>query len=236
MDNELTSLNKSINGGVKTSLAQKVSNRITEALINKELRPGDRLPPVEELTRSLGVGKSSVREAIKMFEALGVVESKQGEGTFICKHPVENSINPLIIQLILEQGGEKDIISLRSMFEPAYTLMAMQVATDEDKRKIEETIFKLEEKIKTNSQTADDDMNFHLMILKSTHNPYVIRIGETIMQLFRASLKKSMVRIPNVALNDHKSLFTAFCNNDSEGIMKAIMISFESWSVSLHET
>lgn len=219
---------------IKTnSISRLVLERIKEALIKRELEPGDRLPSETELVASLGVGKSSVREAIKMLTAMGVVETRQGEGTFICQQPSADTINPLVFQLILKQGTTKDIIDLRAMFEPAYTLMAMHTATSEDIKAIESTIKRLEDNIKSGTQTAEDDLAFHYEILKSTHNHFVILIGETILQLFRTSIQKSMGSIPQIAVKDHNKVFEAFCEKNEKKLNKAILDSFEGWKMSL---
>ena len=68
----------------KESVVQSVINCLTDAMRNKELKPGDRIPPEPELAASMGVARSSVREAIKILSYLGVLESKRSEGTFVC--------------------------------------------------------------------------------------------------------------------------------------------------------
>src|SRR5210317_1383675 len=84
------------------SVVNLVMNRIKEALINKELKPGDYLPTENELMEKLGVSKTSIREAIKMLQALGVVEMKRGQGTRIRDNSSGDMIDPLIFQLILQ--------------------------------------------------------------------------------------------------------------------------------------
>jgi GntR family transcriptional regulator, transcriptional repressor for pyruvate dehydrogenase complex len=211
------------------SVLAMVLDRIKEALINKELKPGDLLPSETELVNNLGVGKTSVREAIKMLQALGVVEVRQGFGTIIKKSAGEELVNPLVFQLLTQQGTNKDILDLRVMFEPAYTVMAMRIASDEDIKNIEATIINLENRTKAGIQTVEDDLNFHREILKSTHNPYVVRIGETVLQLFEASMRESVEKIPQTALRDHKAIFKAFCEKDELELQKAVIKSFEGW-------
>ena len=70
----------------KESILQTVINRLTDAIKNGELKPGDKMPPEIELAESLGVARSSVREAIKILSYLGVLESRRAEGTFIRNH------------------------------------------------------------------------------------------------------------------------------------------------------
>jgi GntR family transcriptional repressor for pyruvate dehydrogenase complex len=212
-----------------SSVLAMVLDRIKQALINKELKPGDLLPSETELVANLGVGKTSIREAIKMLQALGVVEVRQGYGTVIKQSSGADLVNPLVFQLLTHQGSNKDIFDLRVMFEPAYTLMAMRSASDEDIKKIESTIINLEQKTKIGAQVVEDDLDFHRAILSSTHNPYVIRIGETVLQLFEASMRESVERIPQTALRDHKLIFEAFCSKDEQALYSAVMSSFEGW-------
>ena len=71
----------------RSSVTLQLLERIKTALIRGELLPGDYLPFEAELTQTLGIGKSSVREAIKMLQAIGIVELKRGQGTMICLEP-----------------------------------------------------------------------------------------------------------------------------------------------------
>jgi GntR family transcriptional repressor for pyruvate dehydrogenase complex len=218
----------------KGTVVSLVMERIKEALVNRELKPGDYLPSESELSRSLGVGKSSIREAVKMLQAMGVVEVKRGQGTVIREHPGDDCLSPLVFQLILENGYPKDLLDLRIMFEPAYTVMAMKRATREDMARIEEAVDKLHASIRSGAPIAEDDLSFHVAILKATGNPLVIRIGETIMQLFRASIGRSMKTIPETALRDHRRILEAFREKDEETLRKAILKSFEGWKKSLY--
>lgn len=219
----------------KDSVVLLVLERIKEALISKELRPGDFLPSEEELARNLGVGKSSVREAVKMLQAIGVAEVLRGQGTVIRRELGEDILNPLIFALILEEIDISNLIDLRMMFEPAYSLMAMDRATPTDIEAIRATVDHFERVIADGTQTAEDDIAFHRAILVATHNPFVVRIGETILQLFTASIRRSMREIPDTALADHSAIFDAFLARDPQRLRDAILTSFEGWRRSLNK-
>jgi GntR family transcriptional repressor for pyruvate dehydrogenase complex len=217
----------------KGSVVLLVIERIKQALINDELKPGDFIPSEAELTRNLGVGKSSVREAIKMLQAMGIVEVKRGQGTRIRQHPSEDALNSMVFQMILAKGITQDLFDLRKMFEPAYTLMALERATDEDLARIQRTIDVMEQALRRNEQTSRHDLAFHKAILHATHNPLIIRIGETMMELFDASIETSMRTLPDVALKDHKAIFKALREKDAEGVLAAIQVSSKSWETCL---
>lgn len=216
-------------------LSHRVMDEIRHAMLNGDLKPGDRLPTETSLSESLGVGKSSIREAVKMLEVLGVVETRQGDGSYIASSQKEQHVNPLVYQLILLQGGENRIFELRAMFEPAYTMLALQNVTDEDLRKLKKVHEQFCERVANGAQQADDDLDFHRAILDATHNPYVIRIGETILQLFSATIAKSMKHIPERAVQDHERILDAFLRKDPASLQTAIHHSFEGWKSMMTE-
>lgn len=223
---DLSALNSPLE---KTSVVNLVIERIKEAIINKEIKPGDYLPAEADLAQNLGVGKSSVREALKMLEAMGVVEIRQGSGTFIPKEPASNSISPLLFQLLLEQASAKDLIELRMIFEPAYTELAMERATEKDFLRIEDTIKLMEDKINNHIQTAEDDLLFHETIMDVTNNPLIINIGRTIHELFKFSISTSIKNIPEKSITDHKRILNAMRNKNKEELRYAILESYKGW-------
>lgn len=217
----------------RSSVALQLLERIKSALIRGDLKPGDYLPSETELTHSLGIGKSSVREAIKMLQAIGIVEVKRGQGTMIRREPGTPLVDPMAFGMILARGMTRDVLEFRLMFEPAYTLQAMQNATAEDHQRIQQSIDAMEEAIRVGAQTSQHDIAFHRAILHSTHNPMTIRVGETLLQLIEAALETSMRSLPETALKDHKAIYKAFKAGDSAGIHAAIAISSESWETNL---
>lgn len=217
----------------KGSVVVQIIGRIKRALLNGEISPGDFLPSETELTRSLGVGKSSVREAVKMLQAMGIVEVRQGQGTMVRESPGNDSLDSLAFHLVLTRKLSRDMLDLRRMFEPAYTVMAMQRATDEDVARIGAAVERLERAVGRGTPQAEDDLVFHQAILEATHNPLVVRIGESIMQLYESSIGRSMKIIPDIAVADHRAIYEAFCNKDEAGVRAAIERSSERWKICL---
>jgi len=218
----------------KDSVVSLAIARITDALLRKSLRPGDYLPSETELAKTLRIGKSSVREAVKMLQAMGVVEVRRGQGTVLRRHPGPDYLSPLVFQLIMESGYPDDLIELRLMFEAAYAVMAMERATAEDQERIREAMARLERAIDSGTPAAEDDIAFHLAILKATKNPLVIRIAETIFQLFKPSISVSMQHIAPRAVQDHRRIFDAFRSGDAVQLRTAVLKSYDGWKESLY--
>ncbi len=220
----------------KGSVVSSIIDRIRDALLRKDLRPGDYLPSEAELTKRLGVSRSSLREAIKMLQAMGVVEARRGQGMAIRNEPGADYISPLLFQVIMQSGVPDDLLELRLLFEPAASVLAMQRATGDDLARIREALERLETAVQAGTQTADDDLAFHHAMLRATRNPLVIRIGETIFELFRPSISISMNAIPSLAVKDHQAIYEAFVARDEARLRGAVLKSYEGWKSSLHRT
>lgn len=217
----------------KDSVVAFVLDRIKAAITRGELKPGDLLPSESEMSASLGVGKTSIREAVKMLQAVGAVDIRQGHGTVIRTEPGPDLLTPLVFQLLLKDGTPAELLEFRQLLEPSYTLLAQRKATESDIEHLERTVKQLENNIAAGTQTVEDDLSFHRVILEATGNPYMITIGNTILELFRSSIEKSIQDIPRVAATDHRAIFEAFRSRDPERLRLAIQQSYEGWSRSL---
>ena len=217
----------------KEKLAVLVIDRIKDALIRGQLKPGDKLPAIADLAAELNVGISSVREAIKMLEALCVVECRHGGRTVICSELKEDSINPLTYQLLILPKNSKDLIEFREMFESAYTFMAMDNASDSDMENIRLIVESQKEKDKTLELIDQDEMDFHRAILHSTHNKYVIKIGETMLELLLGTFQKWTIPKHEYTgikvIESHISIYEALKTKNKTKLHNALNESYRGW-------
>jgi len=211
------------------AISQTVIKQIETALIEGDLKPGDRLPSEVDMAQQLGVARASVREAFKALESLGVLEVRRGQGTFISSGLSSRVIDPLLFSLILDRGSADDMVELRQMFEIAYTELAIEHATEEDIEKMDDAIRLLEEASKNGVPSAEMDLAFHRAVLESTKNPLVIKIGETILNLLSASIDRSIRLNPHKGISDHKIIRQAIAERDPAKARKAIQDSFSHW-------
>ncbi|MGQ9629433.1 MAG: FadR/GntR family transcriptional regulator [bacterium] len=144
------------------SAVEGVISRIKDALVEGRLNPGDKLPTELELMDMLGVGRGTVREAIKILSAFGVVEIRRGDGTYIADSITPPSLDPLLFSLILERRTPEDLLEIREMLELDFIEKAIERATDEDFAKMEEAIEQLKEKIEAGVEDTDLLMELNL--------------------------------------------------------------------------
>lgn len=216
----------------KQSLSKMVVEKIKEALIKGEIKPGDYLPSETDLSESLGVGKSSVREAIKMLEALGVVQICKGNGSRVrtCVHA--SMLNPLIFQLILNSNGQRQaqLVEFRKMIEISASLLAIDNATSQDIENIREIHERLKTDFKRGKATVDNDTEFHNAIYESTHNPFVVSIGSCIMELFQPSLVIANRDYSTIVTDNHEQILSALERRDKKAMETAITEALDKWS------
>ena len=216
----------SVNRG---SVVHQIIKSVQQAISNKELKPGDPFPSENEMVKSLGVSKSSVREAVKMLEAMNVVTIQKGEGTFVCSSMDNELINPMLFTLLLQQEPSEKVVELRLMFEPAYSLLAMENQQPEDIEIIQSTIDAFGVALKSGTLTVDHDMAFHRAVLEATHNNFVIKIGKVILELFVASVKDGLFDEPKRSLYHHERILDALVKRDDAVLRETISHSVQWW-------
>jgi len=217
------------------TVVQKIIDEIKNSLIKEELLPGDKLPSEEQLCEKFSVSRISVREAIKMLTALGVVNIKRGNGTYITKEVSPSTFNSLVFQLILQEKSSKELAELRTMLEIGVIEVVMDKRTPEDIRRIEESVQSFE---KEHSRETPDierlincDLDFHLKVTESTHNSSIIGIAEAIFQLYVASFSKILYKRSSVeeSIKIHKTILEGIKNRDIKKTRDVIYKESKRW-------
>ena len=126
----------------RRKLAETVGEQLAEAV--KDLPAGTRVPSERELMKSLGVGRSTVREALNGLALLGLVEIRHGQGVFVAERRPEQEIEVSELEKALMKGVTHDFIEARLVVEVEVARLAAERRTDADLQRIKETIETLE--------------------------------------------------------------------------------------------
>ncbi|MEO1290140.1 MAG: FadR/GntR family transcriptional regulator [Chloroflexota bacterium] len=212
------------------TVVDQIIDIIKDALIRGELTAGQKLPSEPDLARQLGVGRSAVREALKVLQAIGVVESRRGSGTYIVEKPSGRLLNPLAFAIMLGTDVSSELIELRVMIQIGYCELAASQATEDDWTIIEQTASAMENGMVDNvghERLAHLDLDFHYAILEATHNPLVQKIGRTVEELFFSSIRDTFREPKNVeqAVQAHRAIINALRSQDLQQIRTAIVNS-----------
>lgn len=203
----------------RDSISSVVMDQIVHYLLSGELKPGDKLPTEHEFAQQLGVGRNSIREAIKMLSSIGVIEIKRGAGTFIAESMSSSILNPLILSLVFEQGASNELLELRFLLDTGVAELVIEKASDEDITRLEEANQKFhEEALKDHRDEEhtlrDVDLNFHRLFYELTGNTLLNKIAETIYTLFFASIEKTVEADPVTAYHNHQMIIEAMKQRD----------------------
>lgn len=214
----------------KKNLSRVVTDTITEALINGQLKPGDFLPSEAQLSKNMNVGKSSIREATKMLEAVGVVEIIKGHGCRIRTAIDTNALNPLTYQLILQNNSSHEkLVEFRQIIESAASCLAVEMITDAEILKLQALHNQMVQNIKNGIDNLDLDIEFHKIIYSCTKNPYFANIGSAIMILFKPSMTISNKKYSDIVIKNHAQILEAFKHHSVEDMDNAIKNSIRNW-------
>ncbi|MCG8502371.1 MAG: FadR family transcriptional regulator [Firmicutes bacterium] len=156
-------------------LSEKTAEKIKKLIIENKYQPGDKLPNEIELAETLNVGRSTIREAIKILISINIVEIKRGKGTFVCKNPglIED---PFGVTFLNEKQLLQHLLETRLIFEPEIAALAARRATEEEIERLKENKTTMEDNFKKGKTLLSDDVEFHRLIAKSTKNPVLQRI------------------------------------------------------------
>src|SRR5712692_4758891 len=202
---------------------RKVYELIAEQLISQigeqRLRPGDPLPPERELTKAYRAGRSSVREALRMLESQGLIESV-GNGSFVVAGYASPLNSSLRLLLSLDQATMVDIYELRQILECEAAALAADRRTAAHIALMDSAIAEMTEGLESagGERYIDGDLRFHLAIAEATRNGLILHSMRALRDVMRRALM-SIFQIPGSpqrSLDQHRSIRDAIAATDPE--------------------
>ncbi len=225
----------------RESSVNYVINNIKESLLSQQIMPGEKLPSEMELGKLLSVSRGSIREAMKILAAFGIIEIRRGDGTYVTKDFEGKVIfDPLLFSFILSQPAFDDLKELRLMLEKYIVRLAIKNETDEDLVNLKMCNLELKN-LKHNQNDMNNeevnellecDLKFHYMLAKMAKNKLIERIYLFVLEYFKPYIKKSMqnhVYFTFKSSAPHEQILSAMEKRDVALAEIAIEDSVEIW-------
>ncbi len=171
--------------------------RFQQLLTDGLLTPGTKLPPERELAASFGVARSSLRQALKVLEIMGVITQKVGDGSYLNKDASAVLSVPMEFLFLLDDISIQELMEMRLMVEPALAAKAAERATSDDIALLRQSIRELEGSEADRVRLVSADLMFHRAIFRATGNRLSGRLFHII---HRAMLNMMMVTSQMVEL------------------------------------
>jgi GntR family transcriptional repressor for pyruvate dehydrogenase complex len=204
--------------------------RLHEIIREENLRPGDKLPSERDLTERLGVGRSSVREALRSLELLGLIETRRGEGTFLKHYRHNRLIDILGFYILRDYKTKKDLVEMRKILEIDAVRLACRRASDKHFEEMERIQRRAWERVERGEVPAEEDYLFHRIICRSSRNSILHRIWAPLVEYSDSVRKGSLSREgrARTALEEHQSIMEAIRSGDEETAVKRMKEHLEN--------
>lgn len=193
----------------KQTLGEITARNLVQMIQDNGYIPGDKLPTEMELSVVLGVGRNTVREALRILMSRNIVTIRQGSGTFISE---KNGIpdDPLGFSMVEDTRKlTEDLLQIRTILEPPIAALAAQNATAEDIERLKQILGEVEELIRSRGDYAEKDSQFHAQIAACSHNTVMSNLVPVItdgVRVFASAVRETEY---SQTLVSHRAIFEA---------------------------
>ncbi len=201
------------------ALTGALVRRIQEMIHNNELAVGEKLPPERQLVQMLGVSRSSVRQAVKSLESMGIVVSRVGVGNFINPNLSTQSLlqAPMRFAVRLNNISRQELYEMRLVVESHVVALAAERATEADLAAINAILLEMAGHASNTKALVECDHRFHMAVLDACGNSVFRMIFEPISTLLWEDLEDRMQLFdPEETLTVHRAIYEAIRDRDKD--------------------
>ncbi|MBU5484859.1 FadR family transcriptional regulator [Clostridium sp. MSJ-11] len=216
-----------------TKVYEQVIEQIKDMINKGILKKGDKLPSERDLVEKLQVSRTSIREALRALEIIGLIESRQGEGNFVKSNFENNLFEPLSIMFILEKSDPMDILELRKIIEKETATLAATRISEDELTELRDLIDKFKN-LDEDEEMVKADREFHYKIAQVSKNFLILSILNAIsslMEIFIENARRNiLINTDNKELlvKQHEDIYIALSEHDPEKALKAMSIHLET--------
>ncbi len=185
--------------------------------------------PERELCQQLGIARTSLREALKAMELIGMLDSRVGDGTFVCDRS-EFLSRPLLWAFTGTDHAElRDIMEARMFLERDLAGLAAERASDAEIEEIAKSLEDMRTCIAKGESPIEADMHFHLSVARAAHNEVMRNAVQLLRNLLRRwlLLKLLIPQVPGKVLQQHEAVFRAIKGRDAAGARAAMALHLD---------
>ncbi|GAA0434069.1 L-lactate utilization/bacilysin biosynthesis transcriptional regulator LutR [Lentibacillus halophilus] len=170
---------------------EEVAASIIDKIRNKQLKPGEKLPSVDQLSINFDVGNSAIREALSGLRSMGLLEMKQGEGTYVKAFDPSIFSLPVTIAFLMKKNDVKELYELRKILEVGTASLAAKVHTEEDLVSVEKALVVMKNAMGNEELAASADTDFHMAIAHAAHNQLLLNLISSVSGLISETIRET---------------------------------------------
>jgi GntR family transcriptional repressor for pyruvate dehydrogenase complex len=210
-------------------ISDQVFDQLRELLFRGEFKPGEQIPPERELAATMGVSRTSVRDAINKLVALDFLEQRQGQGTFV-RSPDARAMSPLAHAMEVQDASLEDLLEVRMGLECNAAALAAGRALDEDLAFLQSSIEEMAIEVASGRLGTEADVSFHMAIAYATKNPLQVYIMKNFYDFLFHGIKENLAHLYRDPANiekivqQHTAIFHAIRKHDSEAAYRTMKV------------
>ncbi|PZE20545.1 FadR/GntR family transcriptional regulator [Paenibacillus xerothermodurans] len=195
-----------------------IADELQRMIQTERLKPGQKIDTIENLAAQYRVGRSTIREALSYLKAHGLIESKQGGGTYVAANALHSTLEQM------KSANQEDLCKLmqmREIVEVGGVELAARYRTEADIADLSRSLQQMEDAIGNEEISQLHDANFHLSIARASQNPYLRTMMEGLsaslrdmMQASRRLWLRQVTQTPHLLVEEHKAIYEAIVQQD----------------------
>lgn len=210
-----------INKVIRQNISDIILQQMKEQILNGDWKPGEKIPSENELTKVFGVSRISVRQALQKLTAIGLIETRVGEGSFVKKLNPGITMNNLIPALYLGPDSLKEVLEFRKVMEGRVAELACSKAGPDDIENLEKIYCNMKKDKDNLEKFSQEDYKFHITLGIITNNSIIIQLYTIIQEQLNIAFKKIVtVRGNKAGLYYHRLILDAMKEKDCEKVKK----------------
>jgi GntR family transcriptional repressor for pyruvate dehydrogenase complex len=208
-------------------ISDQILDQLRELIFRGEFKPGRQIPPERELAEALGVSRTSVRDAISKLVATGLLEQRQGQGTFVCS-PGAADKHPLAKAMAIQDATLEDLLEVRMGLECNAAFLAAKRAVESDLQFLEKSLEEMRLEVKAGRLGTEADVSFHMAVCYATKNPLQVYLMRTFYDYLFVGIKENLAYLYEEPSNiekivaQHSAVFQAIRNHDPQQAFAAM--------------
>jgi GntR family transcriptional regulator, transcriptional repressor for pyruvate dehydrogenase complex len=209
-------------------VSDQAYEQIRDLIFRGQLKPGEQIMPERDLARALGVSRPTVREAIKQLVTVGLLEHRQGQGTFVRSISDQRELNPLAAMIEGHSPTLEELLEVRMGLEGQAVSLAAQRATPEDLQVLEKALDCMLGENRAGRLGIEEDVSFHMAIAYATKNTVQVHIMKTFYDLLHYGIKENLHYLYEDPVNldmigkQHAEIVQAIKEHDPEAAYAAM--------------
>ena len=208
-------------------ISDQVYDQLRELIFRGEIKPGERIMPERELAEVLDVSRTSVRDAINKLVAIGLLDQRQGQGTFV-RFPDTKVLSPLAAAMETQDATLQDLLEVRMGLECNAAAMAAKRADERDLQFLERSIHEMQAEVDSGRLGTEADVSFHMAVCYSTKNPLQVHIMKNFYDFLFVGIKENLAHLYKDPANiqkivsQHNEIYKAIRSRDPESAYRCM--------------